>query len=76
MATAKVQVTITYEYPAEYDAAGVVTEEHERISEEAQDVVRTLVGESVTISKGKTAIVSDVIVTSGGVSVVTVPQDN
>lgn len=75
MAIAKVQVTLTYEYPAEYDATAIVTEEHDRISEEAQDVVRSLVGNSVTISNGKTAVVSDVKITSGGVSVVTVPQD-
>lgn len=75
MALAKVQITITYEYPAEYDADGVVTLEHERISNEAQGVVRGLIGENVSINKGKETVVSDVKITSGGVSVVTVPQD-
>lgn len=76
MALAKVQVTLTYEYAAEYDATAVVTEEHARISEEAQGVVRGLIGTSVNISQGKNVVVSDVTIKSGGVSVATTPQDN
>ena len=73
MAVAKVQVTLTYEYGAEYDADGVVYEENERISAEAQETLKKLVGSVVNIVKdGKTAI-SDVTITSGGLSVSTVP---
>lgn len=75
MALAKVQVTLTYEYAAEYDADAVVTEEHTRISDEAQEVVRGLIGTAVNISQGKTVVVSDATIKSGGVSVTTIPQD-
>lgn len=73
MAVAKVQVTLTYEYAAEYDADGVVYEENQRISEEAQATLRKLVGSVVDISTEGKKVVSDVKVTSTGVSVVTVP---
>lgn len=76
MAVAKVQVTLTYEYSAEYDGDGIVTDEHARISNDAQDLVRDLIGSSVNISKGKTVVVSDVTIKSGGVSVTTIPQNN
>lgn len=73
MALAKVQVTLTYEYAAEYDAQAATYEENERISAEAQDSLRNLVGSVVSINKDGKALVSDVTITSGGVSVVTVP---
>lgn len=73
MAVAKVQVTITYEYGAEYDADGVVYEENERISTEAQETLKQLVGSTVDIVKDGDAVVSDVKITSSGVSVSTIP---
>lgn len=73
MAAAKVQVTLTYEYAAEYDADGVVYEENERISTEAQETLKQLVGSVVDIVKDGTTVVSDVKITSSGVSVSTVP---
>lgn len=73
MAKAKVQVTLTYEYEADYDADGVVYEENKRISEEAQDTVKSLVGSTVDISQGTKKLVAGVKITSGGVSVATIP---
>lgn len=75
MATAKVQVTITYEYDAEYDETADIYQENERVSEEAQDTLRNLVGSSVSIVKGTSTVISDATVTSGGVSVATVPSN-
>lgn len=73
MAVAKVQVTVTYEYGAEYNADGVVYEENERISNEAQETLKDLVGSVVSIVKGGKTVVSDVTITSSGLSVTTVP---
>lgn len=73
MATAKVQVTITYEYNAEYDETADIYQENERVSEEAQNILRGLVGSEVSIVKDGTAVISNATVTSGGVSVATVP---
>lgn len=76
MAVAKVQVTVTYEYGAEYDADGVVYEENKRVSEEAQETLKGLVGSVVDIVGKDGQRISDVKITSGGVSVVTVPDNN
>lgn len=73
MAQAKVQVTLTYEYTAEYDDQAVTYEENERISTEAQETLKQLVGSVVSINKDGKAVVSDVKITSSGVSVATVP---
>lgn len=73
MAVAKVQVTITYEYDAEYDENGFVYNENERISNEAQETLKNIIGSSVDIVKDGTKAIEAVKVTSGGVSVVTVP---
>lgn len=73
MAVAKVQVTLTYEYGAEYDSDAVVYEENQRITEEAQNTLRELVGSVVNITKDGKTLVSDVKITSSGVSVATVP---
>lgn len=73
MATAKVQVTLVYEYTEEYDVDGAVYEENERVSNAAQDTLRELVGSNVDIVKDGTTIVSNVKITSSGVSVATVP---
>lgn len=75
MASAKVQVTITYAYESNYDENAMVYEENERISNEAQETLKQLVGSSVDIVKNGTKVVSDVVVTSSGVSVVTVPEN-
>lgn len=75
MAIAKVQVTIVYEYPAEYDADGVVYEENERISKEAQTTLKEVVGSVVDIVRDGATLIPSVKVTSGGVSVATVPEN-
>lgn len=75
MAIAKVQVTLTYEYAAEYDADKVVYEENERISEEAQATLKDLVGSVVDIVKSGKKVVTDVKITSSGLSVTTVPEN-
>lgn len=73
MAKAKVQVTLTYQYEADYDADGVVYEENERITEEVQTSLKQLVGSNVDIVKDGKKVVTDVKITSSGLSVVTVP---
>lgn len=73
MAKAKVQVTLTYEYTADYDADAAVYEENERISNEAETTLKELVGSFVDITKDGTKVVQGVKITSSGLSVSTVP---
>lgn len=76
MASAKVQVTINYSYTTQYDDSAAVFEENDRISNEAQETLKQLVGSNVDIVKDDQKIISNVMVTSSGVSVVTVPESN